>query len=72
MMGTADALQLLLKGDQIRLDRAKTMKLVDNVVPAADLVKAAKDWIKASPKAKQPWDPTASSCRADRSGRRPA
>ena len=38
MMATADALQFLLKGDQIRLDRAKTMKLVDNVVPAADLV----------------------------------
>jgi len=56
MMGTADALQFLLKGDQIRLDRAKTMKLVDNVVPAADLVKTAKDWIKATPKAKQPWD----------------
>src|SRR4051812_5922618 len=56
MMGTADALQFLLKGDQIRLDRAKTMKLVDNIVPAADLVKAAKDWIKTMPKAKQPWD----------------
>src|SRR5712671_5231177 len=56
MMGTADALQFLLKGDQIRLDRAKTMKLVDNIVPAADLVKAAKDWVKATPKAKQPWD----------------
>ena len=56
MMATADALQFLLKGDQIRLDRAKTMKLVDNVVPAADLVSAAKDWIKTSPKSKQPWD----------------
>jgi 3-hydroxyacyl-CoA dehydrogenase/enoyl-CoA hydratase/3-hydroxybutyryl-CoA epimerase len=56
MMGTADALQFLLKGDQIRLDRAKTMKLVDNVVPAADLVKTAKDWVKATPKAKAPWD----------------
>ena len=56
MMGTADALQFLLKGDQIRLDRAKTMKLVDNVVPAADLVRTAKDWVKATPKAKAPWD----------------
>ena len=56
MMATADALQFLLKGDQIRLDRAKTMKLVDTIVPAADLVKAAKDWIKTSPKSKQPWD----------------
>jgi 3-hydroxyacyl-CoA dehydrogenase/enoyl-CoA hydratase/3-hydroxybutyryl-CoA epimerase len=56
MMATADALQFLLKGDQIRLDRAKTAKLVDAIVPAADLVKAAKDWIKTSPKSKQPWD----------------
>src|SRR3954467_7107303 len=56
MMGTADALQFLLKGDQIRLDRAKSMKLVDNVVPVADLIGAAKTGIKTSPKSKQPWD----------------
>src|SRR4029078_6749423 len=56
MMGTADVLQFLLKGDQIRLDRAKTMKLVDSVLPADDLVRAAKTWIKTSPKSKQPWD----------------
>jgi 3-hydroxyacyl-CoA dehydrogenase/enoyl-CoA hydratase/3-hydroxybutyryl-CoA epimerase len=56
MMATADALQFLLKGDQLRLDRAKTMKLVDAVVPAADLVTAARTWIKTSPKSKQPWD----------------
>jgi 3-hydroxyacyl-CoA dehydrogenase/enoyl-CoA hydratase/3-hydroxybutyryl-CoA epimerase len=56
MMATADALQFLLKGDQLRLDRAKTMKLVDNIVPAADLISAAKTWIKTSPKSKQPWD----------------
>ena len=43
MMGTADALQFLLKGDQIRLDRAKTMKLVDTIVPAADLVERRED-----------------------------
>ena len=56
MMAPADALQFLLKGDQLRLNRAKAMKLVDAVVPAADLIKAAKDWIKASGKAKAPWD----------------
>ena len=38
MMPPADALQFLLKGDQLRLDRAKTMKLIDAVVPPADLV----------------------------------
>ena len=56
MMLPADALQFLLKGDQLRVNRAKGMKLIDNVVPAADLVKAAKDWIKAGGKAEAPWD----------------
>src|SRR5262245_6731876 len=47
MLPPADALQFLLKGDQLKVDRAKAMKLIDAVVPQADLVKAAKDWIKA-------------------------
>jgi 3-hydroxyacyl-CoA dehydrogenase/enoyl-CoA hydratase/3-hydroxybutyryl-CoA epimerase len=56
MLGPAEALQFLLKGDQIRLDRAQAMKLVDAVVPAADLIRAAKDWIKGGGQAKAPWD----------------
>ncbi len=56
MLPPADALQYLLKGDQLKLDRAKAMKLIDNVVPPADLIKAAKDWIKAGGKAVKPWD----------------
>jgi 3-hydroxyacyl-CoA dehydrogenase/enoyl-CoA hydratase/3-hydroxybutyryl-CoA epimerase len=52
----ADALQFLLKGDQISANRAKTMKLVDEVVPAGDLIKAAKAWITTSGTAKAPWD----------------
>jgi len=52
----ADALPMLLKGDQLRLDRAKSMKLIDAIVPAGDLIKAAKQWIKAGGKAKAPWD----------------
>jgi 3-hydroxyacyl-CoA dehydrogenase/enoyl-CoA hydratase/3-hydroxybutyryl-CoA epimerase len=56
IMPPADALQYLLKGDQLKTDRAKAMKLIDAVVPAADLVKAAKDWIKAGGKAVAPWD----------------
>ena len=56
MLQPADALQFLLKGDQLKVDRAKAMKLVDNVVPAAELIKTAKDWIKAGGKAKAPWD----------------
>ncbi len=56
LLPPADALQYLLKGDQLKVDRAKAMKLIDAVVPAADLVKAAKDWIKAGGKAVKPWD----------------
>ena len=56
MLMPADALQMLLKGDQLRFNRAKAMKLVDAVVPPADLIKTAKDWIKAGGKAKAPWD----------------
>jgi 3-hydroxyacyl-CoA dehydrogenase / enoyl-CoA hydratase / 3-hydroxybutyryl-CoA epimerase len=56
MLPPADALQFLLKGDQLRVERAKAMKLIDAVVPQDDLIKTAKDWIKAGGKAKNPWD----------------
>jgi 3-hydroxyacyl-CoA dehydrogenase / enoyl-CoA hydratase / 3-hydroxybutyryl-CoA epimerase len=56
MLPPGDALQFLLKGDQLRVERAKAMKLIDAVVPPADLVKAAKEWVKQNPKAKAPWD----------------
>jgi 3-hydroxyacyl-CoA dehydrogenase/enoyl-CoA hydratase/3-hydroxybutyryl-CoA epimerase len=56
MMPPSDALQFLLKGDQVQLARANAMKLIDTVVPKADLIKAAKEWIKASGSAKAPWD----------------
>ena len=56
IMPPADALQFLLKGEQVAANRAKTMKLVDEVVPAADLIKTAKAWIATSGTAKAPWD----------------
>src|SRR5215831_6855289 len=56
MLPPADALQLLLKGDQLKTDRAKAMKLLDSVVPAAELITADKNWIKTSGKTKAPWD----------------
>jgi 3-hydroxyacyl-CoA dehydrogenase / enoyl-CoA hydratase / 3-hydroxybutyryl-CoA epimerase len=52
----ADALQYLLKGGLLHTDRAQKMKLIDAVVPAADLIKAAKDWITAGGSARKPWD----------------
>jgi 3-hydroxyacyl-CoA dehydrogenase/enoyl-CoA hydratase/3-hydroxybutyryl-CoA epimerase len=56
MIPAADALQMLLKGDQLRLDRAKGMKLIDEVVPADKLIETAKAWIKGGGKGVQPWD----------------
>src|SRR5262245_54982578 len=56
MMPPADALQFLLKGDQIRIAQAKGMKLIDAVVPQAELISAAKAWIKGGGSAKAPWD----------------
>jgi 3-hydroxyacyl-CoA dehydrogenase/enoyl-CoA hydratase/3-hydroxybutyryl-CoA epimerase len=51
-----DAMPLLLKGEAIDLAKAKALKLVDAVVPAADMIKIAKDWIKGGGKAVAPWD----------------
>src|SRR6201987_899444 len=56
MMPPSDALQFLLKGDQVQLPRAKAMKLIDTVVPKADLLRTAKEWIKGGGSAKAPWD----------------
>src|ERR1700760_637610 len=51
-----DAMTRLLKGEAMTLDKAKGLKLVDAVVPAADMIKTAKEWIKAGGKAVAPWD----------------
>jgi 3-hydroxyacyl-CoA dehydrogenase / enoyl-CoA hydratase / 3-hydroxybutyryl-CoA epimerase len=56
MLPPSDALQFLLKGEQVQLNRAKAMKLVDAVVPKGDLVRTAKEWIKSGGSAKAPWD----------------
>ncbi len=56
MMMPGDALQFLLKGDQIRIAQAKGMKIVDAVVPAGELIEAAKKWIKDGGKPVNPWD----------------
>jgi 3-hydroxyacyl-CoA dehydrogenase / enoyl-CoA hydratase / 3-hydroxybutyryl-CoA epimerase len=51
-----DAMNLLLKGEALPLEKAKALKLIDAIVPSADLIKAAKEWIKGGGKAVQPWD----------------
>ena len=56
LMPTPDALQMLLKGDQIRPAAAKKMGLVHEAAPAGEIVALAKAWVKANPNAKAPWD----------------
>ena len=56
MIPPQDAMQLLLKGEPITLASAKALNLVHDVVPTADLVEAAKAWIKGGGKAVAPWD----------------
>ncbi len=56
MIQPMEALQMLLKGDAIDLTKAKSLGIVGAVVPAADLIKASKEWIKAGGKAVAPWD----------------
>src|ERR1700751_1433618 len=51
-----DAMQMLLKGEAVNLAKAKQLNLIDAIVPAADMIKTAKDWIKGGSKAVAPWD----------------
>ncbi len=56
LMPTPDALQMLLKGDQIRPQAAKAKNLVHALAPRGEIVEKAKDWIKAGGKGVAPWD----------------
>lgn len=56
LMQTGDALQMMFKGDQIKALPARNSGLVHAVVPRDQIVAAAKEWLKANPQAKQPWE----------------
>ena len=47
LMQTGDALQMLLKGDQLRPLMARDMGLLHPVAPRDTIAQAAKDWIRA-------------------------
>src|SRR5947209_7351852 len=51
-----DAMQWLLKGEAINLAKAKALNLIHAIVPPAEMIQAAKDWIKRGGKAVAPWD----------------
>jgi 3-hydroxyacyl-CoA dehydrogenase / enoyl-CoA hydratase / 3-hydroxybutyryl-CoA epimerase len=51
-----DAMTMLLKGEAINVAKAKALNLIHAVVPAAEMITAAKDWVKGGGKAVAPWD----------------
>jgi 3-hydroxyacyl-CoA dehydrogenase/enoyl-CoA hydratase/3-hydroxybutyryl-CoA epimerase len=56
LVGIQTALGLLLEGRQLDPEQAKKQGLVDEVVPADQLIDAAKKWIQSGGKGVQPWD----------------
>ncbi len=56
LIGAMQALPLILQGKSVDPKKALGMNIVHAVVPAADLVAAAKNWIKGKPDFVQPWD----------------
>ena len=56
LMPTGDALQMMFKGEQLKALPARNMGLVHAAVPRDQMVAAAKEWLKANPQAKAPWD----------------
>ncbi|HEY4265834.1 MAG TPA: enoyl-CoA hydratase-related protein, partial [Micropepsaceae bacterium] len=56
MIGAMAALPLMLEGRRIDPATAAGMNIVQKIVPAEELIPAAKAWIKANPGAQQPWD----------------
>lgn len=51
-----EAVQILLKGETMNLAKANTLKLIDAIVPAPDLITVAKSWINSVGDAVAPWD----------------
>jgi 3-hydroxyacyl-CoA dehydrogenase/enoyl-CoA hydratase/3-hydroxybutyryl-CoA epimerase len=57
LIGIQAAAEAILQGKEFRANKAKQAGLVDELVADRDaLMTAAKTWIAANPKAKQPWD----------------
>lgn len=56
LLGIPKALPLLLEGKHLPPDQALALGVVDAVVPAEQILAAARDWIAKSPQAAQPWD----------------
>ena len=56
LIGAQAAAPYLLQGDSMTAEQAKGLGVVHELAPTAQLVGRAKEWIKANPNAKAPWD----------------
>ncbi|MGO4333339.1 FAD-dependent oxidoreductase [Labrys sp. KB_33_2] len=56
LMKPDQALQMLLKGDQLRISQAQKMGLLHAVAPREELVVKAKEWIRDGGSPVAPWD----------------
>lgn len=56
LIGLDRALPLILEGTRLKPTEALERGLVDAVLPPGEVVAAARAWVLANPRAKQPWD----------------
>ncbi len=56
LAGLQNAAMIATQGKPVDPNTAKAQGFVDEVVPADEIVAKAKEWVKANPKASQPWD----------------
>lgn len=56
LLGILGAMPYLMEGKQATAAKAKEIGMIHAVVPAAELLTAAKKWLLASPTSVQPWD----------------
>lgn len=56
LMGIQAALMYLVQGKSMSPQEAKGFGVVQELAPAEELIAKAKAWVKANPKAAQPWD----------------
>jgi len=56
LAGLQNAAMMITQGNPVNAATAKGYGLIDDILPADDLVANAKDWVKANPKVTAPWD----------------
>ncbi|MEM9421285.1 MAG: enoyl-CoA hydratase-related protein, partial [Pseudomonadota bacterium] len=56
LAGVQPAIQICTQGKPMDAAAAKAQGLIHEIVPHGDIVAKAKEWVKANPKAYQPWD----------------